>query len=57
MIQHTKMTESRKLGLAWNVRIALSIVGVIVVQAFGANMNMVEAVSILLLLFISLTVT
>ena len=57
MIQHTKMTESRKLGLAWNVRIALSIVGVIVVQAFGTNMNMVEAVSILLLLFISLTVT
>ena len=57
MIQHIKMTESRKLGLAWNVRIALSIVGVIVVQAFGADMNMVEAVSILLLLFISLTVT
>ncbi len=57
MIQHNKMTESRKLGLTWNVRIALSIVGVIVVQAFGADMNMVEAVSILLLLFISLTVT
>jgi hypothetical protein len=57
MIQHIKMTELRKLGLAWNVRIALSIVGVIVVQAFGADMNMVDAVSILLLLFISLTVT
>ena len=51
------MTESRKLGLAWNVRIAISIVGVIMVQAFGANMNMVDAVSILLLLFISLTMT
>ena len=51
------MTESRKLGLACNVRIALSIVGVIVVQAFGADMNMVEAVSILLLRFISLAVT
>jgi len=57
MIQHIKTSESRKLGLAWNVRIALSIVGVIVVQAFGADMNMVDAVSILLLLFISLTVT
>jgi hypothetical protein len=51
------MTESRKLGLTWNVRLALSIVGVILVQAFGANMNMVDAVSILLLLFISLTIT
>jgi len=51
------MTETRKLRLAWNIRIVLSIVGVIVVQAFGANMDMVEAVSILLLLFISLTVT
>ena len=39
------------------LRIALSIVGVIVVQAFGADMNMVEAVNILLLRFISLTVT
>lgn len=57
MNQHTKMTESKKLGLSWNIRITLSIVGAIVVQAFGANMNMVEAVSILLLLFISLTVT
>ena len=57
MIQPTKMTESKKLRLAWNVRIALSIVGVIVVQAFGADMNMVETVNILLLLFISLSVT